>query len=71
MKLPKRETRIKIRKATQITRNILAIAFGIMMLLGICVADSESIVYPLVLFIAAFACFGASYGLNHLLRETA
>lgn len=71
VKLPTRETRKKIRKATEITRNILVIAFGIMMLLGIYCADNANLIYPFAFFVVAFICFGIAYGLDHLLKETA
>ena len=67
MKMPKRETRIRILKTMKVIAIILLLAGLYLAMLGVSMMDSESLIYPLSILAISVACFGGSFGLAYLL----
>jgi hypothetical protein len=67
MKMPKRETRIRILKTMKVIDIILLLAGLFLAMLGVSMMDSASLIYPLGILAISVACIGGSFGLAYLL----
>lgn len=70
-KQPKRETKIKIRKAITFARTLFLLICVSFIGMTIASVNGDSIAFPIICFGIAMVCFGISYGLDCLLFETA